>query len=83
MTNKEIEQYVSDYRTKYEEGFTGGEILELMSIFTEMNTGKFNESLMGNTGIVRGSEFITYRHDIATALKCGLQNRDMYGNEFD
>ena len=83
MTNKEIEDYIYKYHTQYERGFTREELLKIKGEFPAINDEKFNDALMVTTGMVIDGNFLTYHVDLVTALRCGLQNRDMYGHEFD
>jgi len=80
---KTIYQIVYTYPTKNKEGFTPLETAELLKLFPEMNMEKYNDAMMGNTGMIIDGEFITYPCDLFTAITCGVENRNMTSMEFD
>ena len=80
---KSIEDVVNGFKTKHKRGFTKNEIRELLKDYPNINMDKFNSALMGCTGMLIDGEFITYHCDIITALRCGIENRDMYFWEWD
>ena len=81
---KELEGKVYDYPTKYAEGFLQEELDVLLKDYPNINMDKFHDALMGNTcGIDANGKLIQYHCDIVTALRCGIENRDMYLYEWD
>ena len=68
-------------RSKY--GYTHSELLELLKGYPGINEDKFWNALMGVTGRVDGADFITYFHDVELAVRCGLENRELYSWEWD
>jgi len=80
---KNIRETVENFKTKSEYGFTSKETEELLKSFPNINMEKFNSALMGNTCMVVDEEIITYPCDIITAIRCGVENRDMSISEFD
>lgn len=80
----DLEKIVYDYHTKNEHGFTELEMEEfLKSLFPDINIGKYNEALIGITCMMIDEEIVIYRCDVLTALRCGVENRDMRQSEFD
>ena len=79
----DIRNAVNSYCTKYEQGFTPSEIMELLKEFPDINMDKFNDAMMGNTGIIIDGDFITYHCDVELAIKCGVYNRDVRIWEWD
>jgi len=78
-----IEKLINEYPTKYKEGFTPSEEKKLLSKFPDINMDKYNSAMMGNTCMIIDDEIITYHCDMITALKCGIENRNMKWYEFD
>lgn len=79
----EIEKRVSEYKTKFKEGFTQSEIKDLLKEYPSVNMERFNNALTVVTCLVFNKEVIIYRQDIYNALICGLENRDLNTQEFD
>lgn len=83
-TQKEITELVYSYETKHEIGFTDKEILYLLMKSKEtINMEKFGNALTGITCTKIDDDFITYHCDIEIAMRCGIQDRDLKGYEFD
>lgn len=80
---KNISKFVNEYKTKHKHGFTNSELNKIITIFPEMNADKFNSAFSGNTCMKIGNDLIHYHCDVITALRCGLENRDMLPHEFD
>jgi len=78
-----IEELVYGYETKNKEGFTNRELDKLISRFPGLNEDKFNLAFMGNTCMKINDEIIHYHCDVVTALKCGIEGRDILPHEFD
>jgi len=83
MTNKELQQLVYNYPTKYPEGFIWEEINQLLTKFSNINKDKFWNAMKGNTCIIRDGKIVSYYCDILTALYCGIENRDITEAEWD
>lgn len=88
MITKKIEINLKDmiynYPTKSEYGFNKKELELLLTWFPTINMKKFNDAMIGNTCMVDEVEgIITYHIDVLTALRCGLENRDIKFSEFD
>lgn len=79
---KTLEDLVYNYKTKYQEGFTGEEIL---SFIKEQNLDKdvFFDKLGINTGMLLNGDCITYHCDILKGLICALENREQSIYEWD
>ena len=85
MTNTELKDLVYNYPTRSKYGFMSDEQKALLEQFPNINMDKYNDALCGITCMrdeVSG-DFIIYHCDILTALKCGIENRDMYSHEWD
>jgi len=84
MKRKEVTKLVHDFKTKNKEGFTPVESsLFLLVNFPDMNMEKYNSAMRGNTCMVIDGVVITYHCDIITGIMCGIEDRDMYGWEWD
>ena len=81
--NKCLQDYIYKYPIKYEEGFTGKELSELLTKLLIVKE-KFFENLGVHTGMVIEGNSITYHTDVFTATKMCYEDRDsMYWWEFD
>lgn len=74
---------VYNYPTKNPEGFTGDEINKLLHDFPELNRERFDNAMIGNTCMVIDGKAVIYHCDVLTALRCGLENRDIKFSEWD
>lgn len=83
VNNLDLHNKVYEFNTKYEEGFIDDEIKSLISEYPHMNEDKFWSAMTGNTCIMRNGKFVNYHCDILTALRCGVQHRDMHTFEWD
>ena len=72
-----------NYKTKYSEGFTNEEMLDLLTNFPTIKLEDFNKQLGVRTCAFIDEQTITYRHDIELAIRCCLENRDINSLEFD
>jgi len=78
-----ITDKVYNFKTKNKEGFISNEIDILLKDYPNININKFNEALMGITGILKDGEFVYFHSDIIKALSCGVENRDLQSWEWD
>lgn len=78
-----IEERVYNFKTKYKQGFVQFEINDILKYYPNINMEKFNNALTGITCIMRDNQMVIYHCDIVTALKCGIENRDMTLLEWD
>jgi hypothetical protein len=69
-------------KTKYEEGFTDLEIIELCKSLN-VDPIKVNKQLYGNTCRVIDGEIISYKWDVDLAIRCVQENREPYLEEWD
>lgn len=84
MKYKELSDFVYNYSTKHTQGFIKSEMEEVLSKFPGINMEKYNSAMMGNTCMLDENDgIITYHCDLLTALRCGLENRDVKWFEFD
>ena len=74
---------ITNFKTKYKEGFIQSEIDDLLKLYSAINKSAFDSALMGITCIMINDELVIYRHDIEKALECGLENRALTEFEFD
>lgn len=74
-----LEALVYNWKTKNKEGFTHREENRLLAHIGKenMDMDKYYDALRGNTCMMIDGEIITYRCDILTALRCGLEKRNM------
>ena len=78
-----LQEKVFNYPTKYKEGFTHKEIEALLEEFPGVHRDKFDDALCGITCLIREEGFVIYHCDILSALRCGLENRDLKLEEWD
>lgn len=79
-----LRDLVYNYETESEYGFTDNEMKELLKQFPDINMDKFNSTMRGNTCMMNDkNEIINYHCDVLTALRCGIENRNMEWYEFD
>ena len=74
---------VYNFKTKHKQGFTNNEMKTLLEDYPDINMDKFNDAMTGNTCMVIDDEVVTYHCDVLTALRCGVENRDMKWHEMD
>ena len=74
---------IYNYPTKYKEGFINEEIENLLKEFPNIHKDKFNNALHGNTCMMKEGKIISYHCDILSAIRCGLENRDLTIWEWD
>ena len=80
----DIRKLVNEYKTESQYGFIQKELDDLLTQFPDINMKKFNDAMMGNTCMMNDrDEIINYHCDVVTAIRCGVENRDMYQHEFD
>jgi hypothetical protein len=82
-TSNDLRDEVYNFKTKNKEGFVQSEIDALIKEHIGINMKRFNDAMMGNTCLMRDGELVIYHCDVLTALRCGLENRDMHPYEFD
>lgn len=68
-----IRELIENFKTKSKYGFNLDEVHEVVQQFPEIDMDKFNESLMGNTGIIEDNQLIVYPHDFYLALLSGIE----------
>lgn len=89
MKNEDIKELIyNKFITKNgDKGYTNEELIQLKEQIIKDNPyfseKKMQESLFGNTVAVINDEYINYKHDVLTAIKCGLENRSMTFSEWD
>lgn len=83
LCNKCIADYVYEYPVKSKWGFNPDELKAIVSEFPDINMDKFNLAMMGNTCMLEEDKIIIYPCDVVTALRCGIENRDVRFSEFD
>lgn len=78
-----ITETVYAYKTTFKEGFSPVEIEIILLKFPGINKQKFWNALRGVTGVMIKNIRIVYNDDLVTALRCGVENRDINQQEFD
>jgi len=78
-----VEKKVYAFKTKYDEGFTNDEIDKLLKSFPEVSRERLSEAIGVVTCMTKEGQTIIFRRDIAMALSCCVENRDMHWYEFD
>ena len=83
LTIDNVKEVVYSYPTKHEVGFTPIELNSLLEEHRVSVSEFFYRLGIGHTCMVIGGETIRYHHDILTALRCVIENRDMTIEEWD
>ena len=85
-----LKDIVYTFDTESEYGFKEHEIHELLITkiikqYPTFNMQKFDKAFMGNTCMrdENDMQFIYYHCDVLTAIKCGVENREINISEFD
>lgn len=83
--NLKLYNLVYNWPTKSEYGFIAAEQAELLKQFPDINMDKYEDALTGITCMMdeETGGLIIYHCDILTALRCGIENRNMYAYEWD
>lgn len=68
---------------KNKQGFIQSEVKTLLKSYPGINMDKFNDSLMGIPCMMVDGEMVIYHCDIEKAIRCGVENKDLYINEWD
>lgn len=76
---------VQKYKTFYKEGFTYGEINELLKQYPNINKEDFYNKLGTNTCLIKEDtgQIVTFRRDVESCILCCLENRELTVGEFD
>lgn len=82
---EEVSKFVKEYITSYDLGFTDIELHIILNTYSNIDSDKFWKALFGSTcGATPNGKFpLHYKHDIETALKCGIEKRSLTQEEFD
>ena len=79
--------FIHDYKTYHTHGFIQEEIEEIIKMFPKFNRDKFDDAMMGNTCMMTSykgeNRLVNYHCDILSGLRCGIENRDLYIDEWD
>lgn len=78
-----IREKVYNFKTKNKQGFVKTEIDTLLKDYPDINMDKFNDALMGITVMMVNKEMVIFHCDIEKALRCGIENRGLYAEEWD
>lgn len=78
----QLKDKVYNYPTKYKEGFTTKEQLDLLSELN-LNKDEYSEKLGIHTCQIINDEIITYHHDVLLAIKLTIEHRDVTVGEWD
>lgn len=78
MNYKELEDKIYNYPTKYPQGLTQSEVIELLKEYPTCNMDRFNYNFMGNTAqLSPDNEVINYHVDVFNALRAGLTDKNI------
>jgi hypothetical protein len=83
MTRQEVRNYIFNFPTKYEQGFTNSEIYTVIEDFPPITHNEFFRVLGVNTVMVIGGETVTYACDIEKTLMACLEGRELNWWEVD
>lgn len=81
--NNELRELVYRWPTRNKIGFMPDELEAIKNKFPQINEETFNMAMFGNTCAAIDGQHCMYHHDVLTALRCGLENRDMKFEEWD
>lgn len=73
---EDIRGKINGFKTKYEMGFTAGEIEALLNEFPGIERNRFYDALGVRTVMVIDGETITYKYDVELALRCAIDKRN-------
>lgn len=82
----EVNQYVNNFKTKYDMGFISAEseiVLEHFKSKYKFDMDKYYEAMYGNTCMVIDEQIVTYHCDIALGIMCGIEERKLTAPEWD
>ena len=82
LTSENLELFIDCYKTKYKEGFTGHEIVDILEKYN-IDKDKFYDALGVNTCMIIENEVITYHCDVEKGLRCVIEDRDQNILEWD
>jgi len=79
-----ISNFVKDYKTSFELGFTQIELQIILVKHPNIDSKLFWSSMYGNTlGSSLNGIPLYYHDDVITALKCGIEKRSINQEEWD
>jgi len=78
-----LEDIVYNYKSKYEEGLTEPEQLDILSNFPQIEKREYMLKLGVHTGIIKGKDFLTFSDDVYYAILQCLESRDPFISEWD
>ena len=78
-----VAEYVYEWPVKSPRGFNPEELKAIVDEFPDINMEKFDLAMMGNTCSLEDGKIITYHCDVVTAIRCGIENRDLKFSEWD
>ncbi len=78
-----LKERVYNFKTKHEHGFAQADIDKLLKHYPDIDMEKFNGAFGVLTVMVIDGETVYYHTDVLTALRCGVEKRDMNFYEWD
>jgi len=87
LTHKKIGEIINgenwkDWRTN-EEGFTNEEVAIILNKFDNIKDERVHSAMFGNTCMMIDNLMINYPWDVAVALRCGIEDRELMVEEWD
>lgn len=87
LTHKKINEIIEgedwkDWRIN-KEGFTNIEIHIILNKFEGINNERVHSAMFGNTCMMINNQMINYPWDVAVALRCGIEDRELTVEEWD
>jgi len=81
---EDVDSYVNNYITSFELGFTQTELQIILHTHNNINEKAFWKAMLGNTlGSSPNGIPLYYPGDVITAIKCGIDNRNITQEEWD
>lgn len=82
---EDVSKFVNEYITSFDLGFTQTELHIILYTHENINHKAFWKAMFGNTlgSSPDGKIPLYYKGDVITALKCGIENRELRQEEWD
>ena len=82
MKTQQALKYIRSYKRKYKEGFTEGEVAEVLN-HIGIDQTRFYAILGCCTMMIKDGNTLLYPYDMEVGISAYLENRELYGYEFD
>lgn len=76
ITYNFVDKFINEFPTQYKKGFLNEEV-EIVKKYFNIKSNKFEDALMGTTGLIIDDKMIHYSRDIYYAVIYGLKGEDL------